>query len=83
MASSCGCGLSNATKATNTMRERRTYRVELTVTKLITYEVEAISPEDAENIAEDFLADGEEPLASEIVDEVVNEIYPVESEIPN
>lgn len=62
------------------MRERKTYRVELSVTRSVTYEVDAISPEEAELVAEDFLMDGEEPVAQEVTDVITTEVYPIDTE---
>lgn len=61
------------------MYEHKEYQVTLNLVKQVTYVVSARTPEEAESIVEDMVAEGEEPLAEELVDLVVEDVLPVES----
>jgi hypothetical protein len=51
------------------------YKVTLIETKQVSYLITAASPEDAENIAEDLVLEGEEPIESERLDLVVDDVF--------
>jgi hypothetical protein len=53
------------------------YSVNLLVTTRVTYNVSAASPEDAENIAEDYLRDEEVPENSDILEVISEDILPL------
>lgn len=61
------------------MYEHKEYRVTLNLVKQVTYVVSARTPEEAESIVEDMVAEGEEPLAEELMDLVVEDVLPVEA----
>jgi hypothetical protein len=56
------------------------YKVTLIVTKQVSYLVDASSPEDAENIAEDLLRDNEEPLESDLLEVEIEDVLASEGE---
>ena len=55
----------------------KTYKVTLRVESEHTYEIEANTSEEAESVAEDMYADGEDGAATELSIDVVDS-YPVE-----
>lgn len=62
------------------MHEHREYRVTLNLVKQATYVVSARTPEEAESIVEDMVAEGEEPLAEELVDLAFEDVLPLEAD---
>lgn len=60
------------------MNEYRPFQVVLVTTQRVTYNVEARTSEQAEDIAEEMAADGEQPHSIDLTTTVVEEVYPVE-----
>jgi hypothetical protein len=56
------------------------YRVVANLTREVVYLVDAVSPEEAEVIAEDYIADGEEPLSSTLVEIQFDEVLPADDD---
>lgn len=61
------------------MNERREFRVVVSVLKSQTYLVDARTPEEAESITEDFIADGVEPMSSITKEVDFEEVIPIEA----
>lgn len=61
------------------LREYRPYRVILTTTQEVVYVVDARTPEQAEDLAEEMFTDGEMPEAILSTSTVIEDVTPVDS----
>lgn len=62
------------------MRVVQPYDVIFRVELLRTYRVDAVSPEEAENVASEYMDAGEAPADEEILDLVVEDVLPTDPE---
>lgn len=61
-------------------RTVKSYKITAIATRELVYLVDAVSPEEAEVVVEDYIADGEEPISSTLTDLAIDEVVPVEDD---